>query len=475
MSSALLMRVIQHAHERPASMAYRAGEDGALSYRELFDAAMALAGRLRPQLPSAGTVILSSANRAEFAIAFLGILAAGGNVFPFSAEAADPELLRAAKESGAVGVIGDARAIDVLGPAVPVAIPIEDIRGAGNGVIEPRTGELLLQSSGTTGMPKIVRRSAQSMDAVAKAMADSIGFRSDDRVLMTIPLSHSYGLEHGLLAPLWAGSCVHLHRGLNLGLVEQELAEGGITIFPGVPSTFEMLCGSVIARLTLRIAYSAGAPLPGAVFEAFLDKFKIPVTQLYGATEIGSVAFNPANAPLESASVGRAMENVSIRILDLEDGATELPIDEEGQVAVRAASMLSRYMNESPALIDGHFPTGDLGHLDATGRLFISGRVKLLIDVGGMKVNPLEVEAVLQQHPAVAACVVVPVKQSHTVYRLKAIVTLRNPDEPVSVEELRKLARAQLAPYKVPRVFELRDSLPRSATGKILRHLVETA
>jgi acyl-CoA synthetase (AMP-forming)/AMP-acid ligase II len=148
----------------------------------------------------------------------------------------------------------------------------------------------------------------------------------------------------------------------------------------------------------------------------------------------------------------------------------------QGHVAVSAASMLRGYLGDdhSPTTIDGFFPTGDLGRLDERGNLTITGRIKLLIDVGGLKVNPLEVEQVLAEHPGVATCVVVPVRVSETVSRLKAIVTPR-PDvaEPLEPAALRSFARSRLAGYKVPRVFEVRDRLPTSATGKILRHLVK--
>jgi acyl-CoA synthetase (AMP-forming)/AMP-acid ligase II len=135
--------------------------------------------------------------------------------------------------------------------------------------------------------------------------------------------------------------------------------------------------------------------------------------------------------------------------------------------------MFSEYVDGEAELINGYFPTGDLGRLDERGRLFITGRLKLLIDVGGRKVNPLEVEAVLCEHPGVDGCVVVPLRQSDTVFRLKAIATPKDPAHPPIAAELRKLAKEKLAAYKVPRLIEIRSTLPRSATGKVLRHLVE--
>jgi acyl-CoA synthetase (AMP-forming)/AMP-acid ligase II len=302
-------------------------------------------------------------------------------------------------------------------------------------------------------------------------MATAIGFTEQDDVLACVPLCHSYGIEHGVLAPLWAGSRVHLARGFDLRVVLAELSNSGISVFPGVPFMFEMLArhgtGTAAGFPRLRRAYSAGGPLPRAVGEAFRTALGVTVSQLYGATEIGSVTYsNPDETGFDPASVGRAMNGVSVRILDPDPTG-------QGHVAVAAASMLSGYLGDeaSPTTPDGYFLTGDLGRLDGFGNLTITGRIKLLIDVGGLKVNPLEVEDVLAQHPDVASCVVVPVRVSETVSRLKAIVTPRS--GPPSPESLRQFARARLAGYKVPRQFEVRDDLPKSPTGKTLRHLVE--
>jgi long-chain acyl-CoA synthetase len=225
----------------------------------------------------------------------------------------------------------------------------------------------------------------------------------------------------------------------------------------------------------LRTAYSAGAPLPNAVFETFYQRFGVRVGQLYGATEIGSVTFNKPTADFDPASVGLPMRDVSIRILDIDNFKHTLAHGHEGIVAVRASSMFSGYLNGSDELIEGHFITGDLGRLDQQNRLYITGRIKLLIDVGGLKVNPQEVEAVLQRHPAVGTCVIVPIAQSKTINRLKAVVTPRDPSVPVPIDELRILARSQLSRYKIPRWFEVRSSVPRSPAGKILRDRVEKA
>jgi long-chain acyl-CoA synthetase len=193
---------------------------------------------------------------------------------------------------------------------------------------------------------------------------------------------------------------------------------------------------------------------------------------------MGSVTFNdPDFDPFDPASVGIAMEGVEIRILDVTDPDIDQPLAAgvEGQVAIAARSMMSGYIDgQSAPLLNGYYLTGDLGVLSAMGALTITGRLKLLIDVGGRKVNPAEVEAVLRQHPGVGSCVVVPLRLSETVWRVKAIVTAKDPAAKLSPGDLRAFARQRLSGYKVPRVIEFRDQLPTSASGKVLRTRVET-
>jgi acyl-CoA synthetase (AMP-forming)/AMP-acid ligase II len=485
----LLESLDDHATRMPHEPAVRqvapasAGAQ-ALTHADLARRVWGMAERLTRELSAGEVVLLSCPNDAQFVVSFLAILAAGAKVFPVSPELTEPELIAAAEQTSAAAVVGPQVVLEVLKGRVRKGVPIAEAtsrRGAiGRGGRDAAGGGLLLQSSGTTGKAKIVFRPPASLDAVAGAMCEAIGFRPADRVLMSLPLCHSYGLEHGLLAPIMAGSCVHLCRGFDLQLLLKELREGGITIFPGVPFMFEALeqaRAQAPAFPALRRAYSAGGPLPAKVFEAFKARHGLAVTQLYGATEIGSVTFSHPDSELfDPASVGAPMRGVDVRILPIEDPrARALPPDCEGQVAVRAASMMSGYLGDDlgDSIIDGYFLTGDLGRLDKLGRLTITGRIKLLIDVGGLKVNPVEVEEVLAQHPDVAACVVLPVRVSETVSRLKAIVTPRRTDgASPDPESLRRFARGRLTPHKVPRLFEVRMSLPRSPTGKVLRNLV---
>jgi long-chain acyl-CoA synthetase len=485
MSLRLIEQLAHHARHTPDAIAAREESTdgvpgGSLTYGQWHHYTQVLASRLRRQLAPGSVIILCCPNTSDFHIAFTSILHAGCVAFPISPDAAEPELRALADRAGAVAIIGVEWATAALAHLIQLPISLSALQGIKHEDSAPFADHalagLLLQSSGTTGRPKIVCRSGKSLDAVAENMCQSIGFTEADRVLALVPLCHSYGLEHGLLAPLFAGSSVHLCKGLDLHAVHRQLASGGITIIPGVPSIYEML-GQLPGGETfpsLRIAYSAGAALPQTVFDAVERGYGLRIGQLYGATEIGSVTFsNLASIGSNPGSVGKPMNGVEIRIVD--PNTPQSAVDcKEGELIIRATSMFDRYLDESsPTTSDGFFPTGDLGRLDSYGNLTITGRLRLLIDVGGLKVNPLEVEEVLLQHPGIGGCVVVIMPLSETVFRLKAIVTPSGRAAAPSQEELRRFARDRLSAYKVPRAFEFRPSLPRSPTGKILRHLVE--
>jgi len=479
----LLDRVEQVARETPRRRAYVEAANGrSIDYGALFEQVSAL----RRIIPAANPgddfiVILRCPNQVEYAIWFLAILGAGGSAFCVSTELTHAELRELAIRCGARAIVAESAAREALKHDIPISWPIElalEVAPSAPTPASASPGDLLLASSGTTGEPKIVRRSAAAIDAVSRNMVEAIGFTADDVVLAAVPLTHSYGVEHGMLAPLWAGSTVQLCDGMDLPVMTRALTQG-VTVFPAVPAMIEMLSdvSNGLTELTrLRIAYSAGAPLPQGVYDGFLRRFGVRVGQLYGMSEIGSITFNhPVGNQFDPRSVGQPMRDVSIRILDVGPDRRELPIGEDGEVAIRAPSMLREYVGEKAPLVDGHFRTGDLGRLDATGNLTLTGRVRLLIDTGGMKVNPIEVESVLASHPQVLECVVVPVKQSQTVQRLCALIVPRNASSPPSSDSIRTFAKEKLAAYKVPRLVEFRPTLPRTATGKIIRHLLEIA
>jgi len=474
----------RHARERPKQVAIAqvipCTRRVSWSWSQLHTAVHGVADQVRKAIGPGQVVLLSSPNRPEFIAAFLGTLAADAIVFPVHPALTAPELHDAARRANAGGIIACASTLALLSEPGMKWLDIESIASLSE-VDAPsqapldRAG-LMLQSSGTTGRPKIVLRSARALHAVAASICQATNLNQRDTVLAAIPLGHSYGVEHGVLAPVLAGAAVHVMDGFEPSIAAEQLGGGVVTVFPGVPLMWQMLAerAPCLHASRVRVGYSAGGPLPRHVFDACLNGMHIRVGQLYGSTEAGSVTFNdPHDSAHDPASVGRPMDDVSILLVDPDalDTQHALAPGIEGHVAIRSPSMLDRYVDDPmPAHHHGFFLSGDLGRMDARGHLTITGRVKLQIDVaGGFKVNPLEVEDLLVQHPAVKECVVVPLPITETASRLKAIVVLKREALRVSTEDLRQFARARLAAHKVPRLIEVRASLPRSPGGKVLR------
>ena len=446
----------RHDESRPAYINVTSGQT--LTYGEL---ASLIQMRRR-----ADRVVQHGGNRCDFATMLLQLIASGAEVLCLPRSATEQECQMHAARIGGSAIYSEEKW------ETSIAASDSSPAGAANARKE---GALLLATSGCTGKARIVQRVASSLDAMARVIAESIALRPDDRVLMMLPLAHSYAMEHGVLGPLWAGATVLLCGGLNL----RELSDAmriGATVFPAVPAIIELLSDNDAPRIGgLRTIYSAGGFLPPAVRDRFVRRHKISVGQVYGATEIGSVTYTFGTAE-DAQDVGKPLAGVSIRILNLEDPGQIAARGVTGEIAVRSPFMLAGYADlpgENPRLIDGHFCTGDLGFM-REGRLHITGRIKFLIDTGNEKVNPIEVEEVIASYPGVRECVVVHLRQTDTVSRLKAIVVPRNVSE-FDVAGLRQFARENLAAHKVPRVIELGRELPRSATGKVLRHSVSSA
>ncbi len=496
----ILQKLGEHAQQRPEAVAFREIPSGIrLTYRQLARAVMSVASQLRRVIQPGEVVLLSCPNRVAVPVAFLGALCADVKLWPVSPRLSARELREAASRSDAAACIGSDSGLEILKGRVRHLLAIDRLVAGGgpgygredDGCVEGKRwsgaleagerGELYLLSSGTTARPKIVRRSFGSLDAVASNCVRALGLGPTDAVLTTLPMSHSYGMEHGLLAPVWAGAGVVLCDGFDLPTVMDGFRHEGVTVFPGVPFMFEAM-----SRLddqdteqgvgALRCAYSAGGPISGSVLARLRTSLNLPMGQLYGCTEAGSVTFLPPSACTPSATnVGWPMEGVVVKILDADPQKRGqcVPPGGMGQIAVRAPSMLEGYLGEP---LDEHhhgfFMTGDLGRIDEQGCVHVTGRLKLLIDVGGLKVNPLEVEQVICEHPDVGQCVVTTIPVSQTLNRLRAVVTAQGQRRP-EPEQLRRFSRARMAAHKVPRVFEVVDRLPRLANGKVDRRAVE--
>lgn len=464
------------AHRAHSAAIQEVAPDGSIT-REATWAQIAALAQTRAQpllsIPPGSTVVAAWASGIDFVAWYAGSIAAGVRLVLMHPRCGAGEFAAVCQRANAKGVLG----------AEPLltGVPGNVARLHGRAAESPRglgtraPGCVVLGSSGTTGLPKLVIRESAALDGVARAVSGGLSLTPDDRVLCVPPLCHSYGVDI-LMGTMFAGATLAVMPEFDPAGAARQLA-GGVTVLPGVPFVYESLA-RVAQGLengpprapALRLAVSAGSPLSARVRLEFTARWNIEVGQLYGATELGTVSLSiPGTADFDAESVGAPLPGVSFRVVDVGDPTRELGSGNQGQLAVRAPSMLAGYVGGELELVDGHFLTGDLARIDRQGRATITGRLKLLIDVGGFKVNPLEVEGALAEHPEVADCAVVASTLSDTIQRLSAIVVPRDPSRPPADLELRRFLRERLAPTKIPRSFEMAQSLPRSPLGKLLR------
>jgi long-chain acyl-CoA synthetase len=328
-------------------------------------------------------------------------------------------------------------------------------------------------SSGSTGRPKRVARTHGQCLAEARLVPASLGLTESDAILCIVPLFHAYGLGDCMFTAAGSGAKLVLQPDSQPFVVRRQrtlelIADENVTVFPAVPFMIDLLATapSTADIAGLRYCFSAGNTLPAEAAEAFLARFGVPARQLYGCTEAPSISADLDETP-RAESVGRPLDGVEIEIRD-DDGA-EVGPGEVGTVAVRTPVAPSAYLGADDRLTfrDGWVYPGDSGRVDPDGRLVLVGRTKVFIDVVGNKVDPVEVEEVLLEHPAVREVVVVgtrtPPLDTDVV---KAAVV---PAEPCSERELIHFCATRLAAFKVPQVVEFLDEIPRSPLGKVLR------
>lgn len=432
-------------------------------------------------------VALVLPNLPAFPISFFALARLGAVAVPLNPHFKEAELDFHFREAGVRAVVADERSLGVCrtivsrwDPDVQLvsteSLPDGGAAAGGDGGA-PDAEAVYQYSSGSTGRPKRVPRTHRHLRVEADSIVATLGLTADDSIFCTIPLFHTYGMGCCMLAAVRAGATLvlddethpfMLRRDKVLEALEREKA----TVFPAVPFTFRMLAeapGSADLS-SLRLCFSAANALPRSTFEAFDRRFGVPIRQLYGCTEAGAVTVNLDDDPWATAmSVGRPFERVEVEIVD---GSGEpLEAGRNGEVVIRSAAMTAGYAGmddvNREAFVDGGFLSGDRGRLDDEGRLFVTGRKKLLIDVKGDKVDPIEVEDVLAVHPKVGEVVVVGVAgDAEGEHAIKAVVV---PARECQDRELIRYCRERLADYKVPRVVEFRDEIPRDPSGHVLR------
>jgi acyl-CoA synthetase (AMP-forming)/AMP-acid ligase II/aryl carrier-like protein len=344
---------------------------------------------------------------------------------------------------------------------------------------EPRAGEevaLVLHTSGTTSRPKMVPLTQRNVCRSAAHIASTLRLTPRDRCLNVMPLFHVHGLIGAFFASLSAGASMVCMPGMSEGKFAEWVEEFRPTWYTAVPTIHEAVLRELSDRRaadlrSMRFARSSSAALPPRLARELEAALGVPILEAYGMTEAAhQIASNPLPpSPRKTGSVGRAT-GVDVAIMD-EEGHL-LPADVLGEIVIRGESVMSGYETGDEtnriAFANGWFRTGDLGLLDTEGYLHITGRLKEMINRGGEKVSPVEVEAALLAHAAARECAVFAVRHPTLGQDVVAAVVLQ-PGASAGEETLRGFLFGRLPEAKIPSRIVIVDAIPKSATGKIQR------
>jgi acyl-CoA synthetase (AMP-forming)/AMP-acid ligase II len=337
----------------------------------------------------------------------------------------------------------------------------------------PDNGRFVILTSGTTGTPKGAQRSASSGLPVVAAVLDRIPYRSRETTMIAAPLFHSWGFFHFVIG-LPTSATIVLRRRFDaegtLRAVQEHRAQV-LAVVPVMLQRILQLPEQTLASYdlsSLRITALSGSALPGELAIEWMDRFGDNVYNLYGSTEVAyATVATPHDLRAAPGTAGLPPRGTVVRLYD--ERGREVPQGEVGRIFVGNEMSFEGYTGGGgKEVIDGLMSTGDVGHFDADGRLFVDGRDDEMIVSGGENVFPREVEDLLADHEGVVEVAVIGVEDEEFGQRLKAFVVASSGAE-VSVEELRAHVKANLAAFKAPREIEFIDELPRNATGKILK------
>ncbi len=341
---------------------------------------------------------------------------------------------------------------------------------------QPDDVALFLHTSGTTSRPKGVPLTHGNLRTSIGNIARTYQLTPRDRSLVVMPLFHVHGLIGATLSTLHTGGAVIVPAKFSAGAFWPAAARYGATWYSAVPTIHQILLGRAeqddAPRGGLRFIRSCSAALAPAVFQQMEERFGAPVLEAYGMTEAShQMASNPLPpAPRKPGSVGRG---TGVEVVILDEQGRVLPPGTPGEVSIRGNNVMHGYLNNpdanAAAFSSGYFRTGDRGVLDADGYLTLTGRIKELINRGGEKISPLEVDAALLEHPAVAEAVSFAVPDPKYGEEVHAAVVLKGAATPA---ELQAHCLRRLADFKAPKVIHITTAVPRTATGKIQRRHV---
>ncbi len=465
----------------------------AVTYRALDQQVEQLAGQLSASGLKRGDCIGTSLpNGLEFLVVFLALARARLVAAPFNPAYKSDELrlsIEHLKVKALVAHSDDATARQAATAAgVPQWNPVVSSSGtvslagvsrvSGSSDVSPDPSDdvLFIRTSGTTGKPKVVPLTHSNILASALGIASHYRLTAADRSLVVMPLFHGHGLIGAALSTLSSGGALIVPPRFSASTFWAAFREHRATWYSAVPTIHQVL----LARADSdgapaqgpRFIRSCSAPLAPAVLRGVEDRFGAPLLEAYGMTETShQVASNPL--PPRPHKAGTVGIGTGVELAVIDETGRRLSANARGEVVVRGPGVMKGYRDNPEAnaqsFVDGWFRSGDIGVFDSDGYLALTGRIKELINRGGEKISPTEVEAILMEDSAVAEAAVFGVPDPKYGEEVWAAVALKGEADQ---DRLQALCREHLADFKVPKVIRVVPALPRNATGKIDRRAV---
>jgi long-chain acyl-CoA synthetase len=465
------------------------------SYRTLNEQANRLANALKANGVQRGDrVALYLPNIPQFAVCYLATLKAGALAVSINAIFKRDEVTYIVNDAGAkvIFTVGDLlQQIDPKGFGNPSGLQVVVCegdaqghstldawlsQGASDGKAMDMDGNdpaALLYTSGTTGFPKGATLSHGNLSSNAWSTVHHAGYKPADRLALFLPLFHVFGQNFIMNGAFQACATVVLHRRFVPDVVLNSIQQERVTMFFAVPTIYIALLNMDLSKWdlsSLRYDFSAAATMPQEISRRWTERFGRPVFEGYGLTECSPFACYNHDFRHKFGSVGTAIENFELKILD--ENGYELPLGQWGEICIKGPGVMQGYWGKpeatAQAIRNGWLHSGDIGTMDDEGYIFIVDRVKDMINVSGFKVWPAEVEQVLYRHPAVKEVAVYGIADPLKGESVKAAIVLKA-GETVTSEEIIAYCRDRIAVYKAPSAVDFVSELPKSATGKILK------
>ncbi|KAF7550162.1 hypothetical protein G7046_g8099 [Stylonectria norvegica] len=342
---------------------------------------------------------------------------------------------------------------------------------------QPDDTALILHTSGTTSRPKVVPLSHRNLTRTMHNIEQTYQLTSKDRTMLVMPLFHVHGLLCGLLAPLYTGGSLIVPPKFSAGDFWIDFIAHEANWYTAVPTIHQILLKNPVPhpKPEIRFIRSCSSPLSPTVFQQLEETYGAPVLEAYAMTEAAHQMTSNPLPPLKRkpGSVGIG-QGVDVRILD--DEGKELSQGSEGEICIKGENVTKGYLNNPSANAsnfhkNGYFRTGDNGKKDEDGYVIITGRIKELINKGGEKISPIELDNVLTRHPKVGDAVSFAIPDDFYGQEIGVAIVVKS-GEKLTAEELKAWVAERSAKFKVPKKVYFTDVMPKTATGKIQRRIV---